>query len=264
MEKGYADDRYRKPSLFIGSSSEGLHVSRYLQSELERTGECTVTRWDQGVFQASAYTMESLIEEAKRSDFAVLIASADDLLSSRGNTRLTARDNVIFELGLFIGVLGRERTYILTDRDQKLALPSDLSGLTWLPYRARSGVGQRPDVNDAVIGIAERIRALGALSSSENAVAVPGLPVDVRQLDLDVEINRICVSAEAQGWRVKTRSSTVLRLVNRAGRRFTMTIDGPAEARVEIRTFAAQLRAHGLRVSHSVRRPVRERAVRGG
>ena len=242
------------PTVFIGSSAEGLDVGRYLQQALEKSGTCTVTRWDQGVFQASNYTVEALADTAKRADFAILIATADDTVESRGDSRAVARDNVIFELGLFIGALGRERTYIVADRTRELQLPSDLNGLTWLPYKRRADGNQSAAVNDAVLGITERIRDLGPRARIQGDSATQGAQ-DQRQV-LDGEIEQVCSAARSHGWRVKTNSDTTLRLQNRAGRRFTFPIGEPAASRVAFRSFAASLRANGLRVSQSVRRPV--------
>ena len=65
-----------------------------------------------------------------RFDFAVLVLTADDLTTSRGTERAAARDNVLFELGLFIGSLSRDRTFMVYDRTNPPALPSDLAGIT--------------------------------------------------------------------------------------------------------------------------------------
>jgi hypothetical protein len=65
-----------------------------------------------------------------RFDFALLVLTADDLTVSRGTERAVARDNVLFELGLFIGFLGRDRTFMLYDRTKAPVLPSDLAGIT--------------------------------------------------------------------------------------------------------------------------------------
>jgi hypothetical protein len=254
MDANKTDKDAGLPSVFIGSSSEGLEIGRYLQQALEQTKLCTVTRWDQGVFQASSYTMESLTDAAQRADFAVLIATGDDTVSSRGESRAVVRDNVIFELGLFIGALGRTRTYIVADKTQPFDLPSDLHGLTWLPYSRRHDNNQRAAVNDAALGITERIRELGSRRPRGDRFA-PQQASDQRRM-LDIEIERICSAARAQGWRVKTNSDTTLRLQSRSGKRFTLPLGEPMSSREDIRRFAAQLRADGLRVSQSVRRPV--------
>ena len=40
-------------------------------------------------------------------DFAVMILSPDDMTESRDQSYASPRDNVLFELGLFMGRLGR-------------------------------------------------------------------------------------------------------------------------------------------------------------
>lgn len=91
------------PSLFIGSSSEGLPIARALQVELD--GVCEPLVWSQGVFEATGTTIGSLLEEARSSDFAALVLTPDDSLVTRGAEVIVARDNVVFELGLFLGTL---------------------------------------------------------------------------------------------------------------------------------------------------------------
>jgi len=194
-----------------------------------------------------------LEEAARRADFAILIATADDAVTTRGGSRNVARDNVVFELGLFIGALGRDRTYVVADRTHDLQLPSDLNGLTWLRYTSRPDDNVRAAVNEAVIGANERIKELGRRPSRADARLRD--PNDARQ-NLDAEIDRVCSAARAQGWRVRTNSDTALRLQNRAGRRFTFTIGEPVSSREQFRRFAADLRANGLRVSRSIRQPV--------
>jgi len=65
-----------------------------------------------------------------RFDFALLVLTADDMTVSRGTEKAAARDNVLFELGLFIGSLSRDRTFMIFDRTNPPALPSDLAGIT--------------------------------------------------------------------------------------------------------------------------------------
>jgi hypothetical protein len=47
---------------------------------------------------------------------------------------LSPRDNVLFELGLFMGRLGRSRTFILHQRVPAPKIPSDLAGVTTAVY----------------------------------------------------------------------------------------------------------------------------------
>jgi predicted nucleotide-binding protein len=117
-----------RPTLFVGSSSEGLKIAQVIQVNLDSV--CEVKLWTQGVFGLTQGTLETLVMAVDEFDFAVLVLTADDLNISRGTTMPAARDNVLFELGLFIGSLGRNRTFILYNRAASPALPSDLAGVT--------------------------------------------------------------------------------------------------------------------------------------
>jgi hypothetical protein len=122
-----------RPSVFIGSSSEGLPVAYALQSRLE--AEADVTVWDQDVFQASQFGLESLLKQLDHADLGIFVFSPDDLTLMRGAENATVRDNVVFEFGLFVGRLGRENSIIVSPRDKDLRLPSDLLGVNVLKYQ---------------------------------------------------------------------------------------------------------------------------------
>jgi len=119
---------HRRPSLFIGSSSEGLGIAKELQVLLD--DPCEVVLWSQGVFGLSQGTLESLVAALDQFDFAVLVLTPDDLVTSRDAAKQAPRDNVLFELGLFMGGLGRDRTFLVYNRKASLKLPSDLAGVT--------------------------------------------------------------------------------------------------------------------------------------
>lgn len=124
-----------KPRIFIGSSVESLDVAFSVQESLEH--EIEVTVWTQGIFQPSRYAMEDLINALAESDFALFVFAPDDVATIRDVEKKVVRDNVVFELGLFVGRLGRERCFILVPRgSEELHLPSDLLGLTPLSYDA--------------------------------------------------------------------------------------------------------------------------------
>lgn len=242
-----------KPILFIGSSKEGLPVARHLQAELADLGVCEVERWDQDVFEPSRYALESLLDVAQRVDFAVLVASPDDVTETRGHTEASVRDNIVLEFGLFAGALGRKRTYLLATGEARL--PTDTLGLTRLPYHPQSGGNYRAAVNAAVLKIEQQVERHGRRTRVQRSPGHTGS----EQAALDREIDRLCANAKSQGWTVKTNSATTLRLVppNRKGA-MTLTKSTPTTTRTELRRFAARLRAAGLRVNCAVRRPVEE------
>ena len=123
-----------KIRVFIISSAEGLHIARTIQNAFEHD-PFTVTVWTDGVFRASWYPVESLERQLDESDFAIAVAQPDDLTQTRGQTSATPRDNVIFELGLFIGRLGRLRSFLVEPRGEEIKLPTDLAGITTVPYK---------------------------------------------------------------------------------------------------------------------------------
>jgi hypothetical protein len=122
-----------RPSLFVGSSSEGLRIARAVQAELD--ADCEVKLWTQGTFGLGQGSLESLVLALPEYDFALLVLTADDLTTSRGTTTPSARDNVLFELGLFTGALGRQRVFMLYDATAPPSLPSDLAGIAAATYR---------------------------------------------------------------------------------------------------------------------------------
>jgi hypothetical protein len=121
-----------KPSLFIGSSVEGLDVAYALQENLEYDTEPTV--WPQGVFRPTGSTLTDLLDVARKTEFAAFVFTPDDVRFMRDEHGAIPRDNVIFELGLLIGARGPERCFFVLPRDVELQLPSDLLGLTPLTY----------------------------------------------------------------------------------------------------------------------------------
>jgi predicted nucleotide-binding protein len=128
-----------KPRIFIGSSKESLPIADGINQNLDHDFEVTI--WRNNTFDLASYTLDSLIKKTQSVDYAIFIFSPDDLVTIREEKYLSVRDNVVFELGLFIGVLGKERCFVVKPRDTALHLPTDLLGLTTGDYNANRSDG---------------------------------------------------------------------------------------------------------------------------
>jgi CRP/FNR family cyclic AMP-dependent transcriptional regulator len=139
LERNRHVSAYRdKIKVFIISSAESLAIARAVQNAFDHD-QFLVTVWTDGVFRASHYTLKTLEEAVADSDFAIAIAHADDVTLWKAEEWPTPRDNVIFELGLFMGRLGLERAILMEPRNVKVRLPSDLAGVTTITYRWEAG-----------------------------------------------------------------------------------------------------------------------------
>ena len=148
-----------KIRVFIISSAEALEIARVIQTAFEH--DFIVTVWTDNVFRVSNYPIESLEKELDQSDFAIAVAQPDDLTESRGTARPSPRDNVIFELGFFMGRLGRHRTFLVEPRGDEIRLPSDLSGIITVPYRQGNPKELAANLGPACNKIRQVIRDLG-------------------------------------------------------------------------------------------------------
>ena len=75
--------------------------------------------------------IDKLVEESSNSNYAIALLSPDDMLFD-GSKR--ARQNVILEIGYFIGRLGKERVRILKKDD--IDIPSNLQGILYENFDA--------------------------------------------------------------------------------------------------------------------------------
>lgn len=152
----------RKPRIFIASSAESLDVADAFNVNLDHQAEVTV--WKHG-FALSQTTIESLVQMADTVDFAIFIFTPDDVTRIREKEKLVTRDNVVYELGLFTGTLGKDRCFIVKPRNLDLHLPTDLLGLTTADYDGnRSDKNLEAAVNHPSVLIKKRVAELGLVS----------------------------------------------------------------------------------------------------
>lgn len=127
-----------KPAVFIASSAEGLAEAEAINANLDHATHPTL--WRIGTFDLGSVTIDALVKKSSVVDFAIFVFTPDDVATIRKQDQKIARDNVVFELGLFIGAIGKDRCYIIRPRGVDMHLPSDLLGITTADY-----VPNRPD-----------------------------------------------------------------------------------------------------------------------
>jgi hypothetical protein len=122
-----------KPRIFLGSSTAQIPLVEALTVGLADVAD--VEPW-MSVFNPGTTTIERLLELTHQVDFAAFVFAQDDWTSDTPAATAapiaSPRDNVVFEAGLFGGVLGMRRTFILHAKGAKL--PTDLLGLTSIRY----------------------------------------------------------------------------------------------------------------------------------
>lgn len=77
--------------------------------------------------------IEKFEEHAEKADYAFILLSADDLMK---DSEVRARQNVIYELGFFVGHFGRKSGQVLVLRKGDVRLPGDLDGVVYIDVSA--------------------------------------------------------------------------------------------------------------------------------
>lgn len=139
--------------VFIGYSkrSEGLGIAvadNLLRSNL------TAVRWP-NAFDLGQGIFEGLLQKAHEYDFGVFAFSPADFLvteEGRQGKRTFLAPNLVFELGLFVGIKGRERAFLISPENYEL--PADLKGIVYASYNPNES-----DLGRALSGACNKILA---------------------------------------------------------------------------------------------------------
>jgi len=152
-----------KLRVFVASSSEQIDAAKVVADALSVVPELDVHVWKEDVFEFSNTYIESLEKELDRADFAVVVLTADDSGNVREKKVNLPRDNVIFELGLFVGRLGRPRCFFFVDSDSHTKIASDLSGVKLVNFyrKANSADLNKPSLEAQASKVQAQVLALG-------------------------------------------------------------------------------------------------------
>ncbi len=122
-----------------------LELKNYLQNTL--SFEEPIILHEQPNFGRTI--IEKFEEESQNVDIAFILLTPDDLMVDSKNLNIEkrrARQNVIFELGYFYGVMNRRSSKVILCYKGPLELPSDISGIVYI------------DVTNGIESAGEKIR----------------------------------------------------------------------------------------------------------
>ena len=137
--------KYKK-RVFIGSSKEGLALAQKAKAIL--SSEFDVVVWNEDVFKLGQNFLTDLHKATLLFDYALLIGTLDDKVSFRGTDILAARDNITFELGLFLGKLGANRCAYAIDK--AIHIPTDLTGISHATFETHDATSFDDAINSVL------------------------------------------------------------------------------------------------------------------
>ncbi len=154
--------------IFIGSSGEQKRLVEWMTAFIrtEYKGRISPVPWTLP-WPGGKFTLENLLDFVEQSDAAILFWTADDKTWYRDTERHEPRDNLVFEAGLFIAALGRGRTQLMvpvygeSDPRRKVAVPSDVTGMTWTQYAWDDGPVEATGLPNSARVVCDRLLSLG-------------------------------------------------------------------------------------------------------
>lgn len=120
-----------EPRVFVASSGEAERLAQAIQQNLKGV---EVTVWTQDAFRIGHTIIDELNRNLQGADFGIFVFAPDDMVTIHGRKQQAVRDNVLLELGMFIGRLGKERSFIVRPKGGDMRLPTDLLGVITARY----------------------------------------------------------------------------------------------------------------------------------
>lgn len=135
-------------SIFIGSSKEALGQAKKVGTVIQQAfaSDIQTQVWNEA-FPASSFTYEAIQQAARNNVAAIFVMAADDTTTIREKDYQIPRGNVIFELGFFAAILGRERVVIC--KYEPTTLPTDLNGITYISMGPYPGAHSEADIDES-------------------------------------------------------------------------------------------------------------------
>lgn len=164
--------------MFIGSSSKAKSVAKALRANFKSSAKLDVRVWDISNWKKSYSSLSALFEFLETYHYGVFLLTPDDAVKqpAESKKKLTKapRDNVIFELGLWFGRVGRDRTFYVRPHNIDLSIPSDLDGIDAITFHWPEDIETcdtsdlRAALADAADEIVEAVEAYEQRARSKN------------------------------------------------------------------------------------------------
>jgi hypothetical protein len=122
--------------VFLAYSSKARATAKDISSFLSSRG-VSVRDWELD-FAPGSTILEELSEASKNCLGGIMLLTRDDELVEGKENVAAPRDNVIFEMGLFMEAKGRER--VLVVREEGAKMPADIGGGIYLQLRDRNDI----------------------------------------------------------------------------------------------------------------------------
>jgi predicted nucleotide-binding protein len=131
---------FRKNRIFIGSSLEGKNIATKVISELRNQNIEPLPWFD--YFKNSRPPLQELEQISLDIDGAILIGTPEDKAIIRQKKWSQMRDNVLYEYGLFSGIIGRSKCSLIVPDKEDFRIPSDFLGVSCYKTYNDDNVGQ--------------------------------------------------------------------------------------------------------------------------
>jgi predicted nucleotide-binding protein len=151
-----------KPSVLVGSSTEGLEFARAVRANLMKDADFTLGA--ESLASPHGASVEPLLHSLARFDFAVVVLAPEDLAAGKDAEAetLSPHGALLLQLGLLIGALGRSRALIVVPSGPKVKVPAELAALATATYEwPRKDKKHKMALTAACDRIREIIRDLG-------------------------------------------------------------------------------------------------------
>ena len=150
------------PKLFVSSLPEGVSIARNIQNTLAHDG-IIVTISSDNILEAPSNAVDSFLDEAGQSDFCALVLNNDDQVINRGSVQSIVRDNIFFEIGLFMGTVGQDRIFLIMPRQLNINIPIELLDLKVFEYQVNPDKSLASVPTSLSIQLRDQILSKGAL-----------------------------------------------------------------------------------------------------